>query len=101
MAFTPFLRLPLTDLTGCVINRQHFDNCGGFEMRMMDCLEAYGMERGKKKCADLIEDFQECSFQRKQHQRMEAMRLERQRQYLFGDRTKEEHYAPGPRIDSY
>lgn len=66
MSLSPFLRLPLTDLTGCLINHQTYDKCGKFEMKMMDCLEAYGLERGKKQCADLIADFQECVGMQKQ-----------------------------------
>lgn len=66
MSLSPFLRLPLTDLTGCLINHQTYDKCGKFEMKMMDCLEAYGAERGKKQCADLVADFQECVSMEKQ-----------------------------------
>jgi len=66
MSLTPFLRLPLTDLTGCLINHQTYDKCGKFEMKMMECFEAYGLERGKRECADLISDFQECVGMQKQ-----------------------------------
>ncbi|XP_055387541.1 NADH dehydrogenase [ubiquinone] iron-sulfur protein 5 [Condylostylus longicornis] len=101
MASSPFLKTPLTDLTGCVINHQHYDKCGEFEMNMMDCLEAYGLDRGKKKCADLIADFQECAGMRKQMLRYNAMRLERHRQYLTGEVPKSKHYAEPPRTDAY
>jgi NADH dehydrogenase (ubiquinone) Fe-S protein 5 len=63
---TPFFRSPFTDLTGAIINHQHYDKCGKLEMQMMECLEAYGMEMGKNKCRAVIEDFQECYTYRKQ-----------------------------------
>ncbi|KAH8377232.1 hypothetical protein KR093_004330 [Drosophila rubida] len=123
MSLSPFLRLPLTDLTGCLINHQSYDKCGEFEMKMMDCLEAYGFERGKQKCADLISDFQECVGMGKQLKRfhvsfanerlsfgfvfkfvcclLQAMRNERYRQWLAGERKKEDLYADPPRVDAY
>lgn len=121
MSLTPFLRLPLTDLTGCLINHQTYDKCGKFEMKMMDCLEAYGLERGKTQCAELIGDFQECVGMRKQLMRfhvnscpkmfqvqlfieyffLQAMRNERYRQWLTGERKREELFAEPPRVDAY
>lgn len=35
-------------------------------MRMMNCLEAYGVDRGANKCKDLMDDLQECSSLNKQ-----------------------------------
>lgn len=35
-------------------------------MRVMNCLEAYGVDRGMTKCKDLIDDFKECSTLKKQ-----------------------------------
>lgn len=66
MSLSPFLRTPFTDLTGSLINHQQYDKCGVFEMQVMDCLEAYGTERGKTKCQALIEDFRECVGMKKQ-----------------------------------
>lgn len=66
MSLGPFLRTPFTDLTGSLINHQQYDKCGEREMNMMDCLEAYGMDRGQRKCVDLIRDFQECAGMKKQ-----------------------------------
>lgn len=62
---TPFFRSPLTDFTGGLINAQHYDKCGEFEMNMLECIEAYGQDRGRVKCRDLIEDFYECIMQTK------------------------------------
>lgn len=70
-------------------------------MRAIDCLEAYGLYRGVNKCQDLIEDFKECSMRTKRHSRIDAMRMERQRQYWMGERSKQERYAEPPKPDSY
>lgn len=66
---TPFFRSPFTDLTGGLVNAQHYDKCGKMEMKMMECLEAYGVEKGKVKCAAIIDDFHECYTLRKQQLR--------------------------------
>lgn len=66
MSLGPFLRSPLTDMTGCVINHQTYGKCAEFEMNMLDCLEAYGVNRGSTQCKDLISDFQECVSMKKQ-----------------------------------
>jgi len=62
----PFFRSPFTDLTGSLINHQHYGRCEEMEMRVMNCLEAYGVDRGMKKCKDLVDDFRECSSLKKQ-----------------------------------
>lgn len=68
----PLFRSPLTDLTGAMYNCQYFDKCGERELKMMECFEAYGVERGKIKCSDLIEDFRECFGMRKQFLRIQV-----------------------------
>lgn len=70
-------------------------------MKTLDCLEAYGLERGLKKCDTLIADFRECSLKIKQIKRIQAMHAERQRQIAAGERSKENSYAPSPPHDSY
>ncbi|PSN43870.1 hypothetical protein C0J52_07738 [Blattella germanica] len=97
----PFFKSPFTDLTGGLVNHQNFGRCEDFEMRMMNCLEAYGAERGSKKCKDLIEDFRECSSLKKQMLRIEAMKAERARQYKAGERSKDKYYAESPKIDAF
>lgn len=66
MSLGPYLRFPLTDLTGSIVNHQQYDKCGPMELNMVECLEAYGTDRGLTKCKDLIEDFQECAGMKKQ-----------------------------------
>ncbi|XP_055694041.1 NADH dehydrogenase [ubiquinone] iron-sulfur protein 5 [Lutzomyia longipalpis] len=101
MSAQPFLRNIFTDITAGIPNCQHYDKCGDFEVQMMECLEAYGTDVGRTKCADIISDFQECVLRKKQMLRFHAMRNERHRQWLTGERSSEEHYAPPPRVDSY
>lgn len=99
--YSPPFRTPLTDLTGCVISHQWHGRCKDFEMRAVDCLEAYGLYRGLEKCHDLLEDFKECSMNTKRDARLNDMRLERTRQYWMGERSKSERYATPPKPDSY
>lgn len=121
MDVTPFLRIPLTDFTSSLMNMQMYERCGNFEMNYIDCLEAYGGERGKTKCKDLLEDLRECCTREKQFLRIkvipsniriinrfsllmlifQAMRDERKRQYEAGERKKEELYAESPKHDAY
>ncbi|XP_059622390.1 NADH dehydrogenase [ubiquinone] iron-sulfur protein 5 [Phlebotomus argentipes] len=101
MSGQPFLRNIFTDLTASIPNCQHYDKCGEREIDMMECLEAYGTDRGRLKCADLIHDFQECVGRKKQILRFHAMRSERHRQWWKGERSSEEHYAKAPRVDAY
>lgn len=120
MSSQPFLRNVFTDMTGAIPNAQHYDKCGPMELRMMECMEAYGLQRGLEKCGALYDDFKECFTQQKQRQRFmvspwrfeaillilnnlpfQAMRAERHRQWLQGERSSAEHYAPAPRVDSY
>ncbi|CAF4914760.1 unnamed protein product [Pieris macdunnoughi] len=100
MSISPFLRSPFTDITGGLVSHQMLGKCQKEEMRYMDCLEAYGLERGRKKCAYLIEDFQECQTNTKQFKRFMAMRKERERQIAEGTLTGDKKYVT-PRIDSY
>lgn len=66
---SPFMRTPMTDIFGSVINHQQYGKCTRFEMNMMECMEAYGVDKGKVKCADLIDDFNECQNMTKQYMR--------------------------------
>jgi NADH dehydrogenase (ubiquinone) Fe-S protein 5 len=73
MSLGPAFRSPFTDLTGSLINHQYFGQCAEFEMRAVDCLEAYGIVRGAKKCTNVIEDFNECVLQKKQFMRLQVI----------------------------
>lgn len=92
---------PFTDIGGDLFSHQYFGRCADIEMKVVDCLEAYGLLRGKQKCDELIQDFNECSHRNKQNDRIKAMRYERERQWLRGERSKKNHYAPPPKDDSF
>lgn len=62
----PYFRSPMTDIFGSAINHQQYGKCTRFEMNMMECLEAYGLDKGRVKCVDLIDDFNECQNMTKQ-----------------------------------
>ncbi|RZC43074.1 Ndufs5 domain containing protein [Asbolus verrucosus] len=101
MSLSPFFKSPLTDFSGAVVSHQWGGRCANLELKALDCLEAYGLDRGVKVCESLILDFQECSLRTKENQRYLAMRAERERQYKSGERSKEDRYAPSPQPDSY
>ncbi|XP_031632346.1 NADH dehydrogenase [ubiquinone] iron-sulfur protein 5 [Contarinia nasturtii] len=90
---SPYFRSPFTDVFGSIINHQQYGKCARFEMNMMECLEAYGVDKGRVKCADLIDDFNECHNMTKQFLRHMAMNAERQR--------RKEKYAPAPHPNAY
>ncbi|XP_031780962.1 NADH dehydrogenase [ubiquinone] iron-sulfur protein 5 isoform X1 [Nasonia vitripennis] len=73
--------------------------CADFEMRMGDCLEAYGLNKGKTKCEDFISDLRECLLKGKQKQRVVLMRKEHVRQYQNGER--ESMFSKTPNYNAY
>lgn len=99
----PVLKSPFTDVTTAFITSQWGNNpCNDYEMRALDCLEAYGMRKGAKKCDLLLEDFKECSIKVKQILRTNAMRYERHRQHLSGERSSADKYSKNPpKQDAY
>ncbi|XP_019868982.1 uncharacterized protein LOC109597673 [Aethina tumida] len=101
MSLSPYFRSPFTDIGGAIVSHQWFGPCADLELKAVECLEAYGLDKGVKKCQPLLKDFQECSLKIKQFERLNAMRMERHRQYLSGERKKADHYAPAPPPDSF
>ncbi|VVC92764.1 unnamed protein product [Leptidea sinapis] len=65
----PFLRSIFTDVTGCMLNHQMLGKCARQEMQMMDCFEAYGLDKGLRKCTDFIDELYECQTKKKQFAR--------------------------------
>ncbi|XP_026321059.1 uncharacterized protein LOC113231101 [Hyposmocoma kahamanoa] len=100
MSLSPFFRSPFTDITACLISHQTFGKCQKEEMRYMDCLEVYGLERGRVKCERLFADFHECQTNTLQFKRFMAMRAERDRQIAEGKLKGDEKFVT-PRIDSF
>lgn len=60
---------------GLVMHSNGEGRCAAFEMKMMNCLEAYGEERGAEKCDLIIQDFQECVGMKKQNDRLIVSKL--------------------------
>jgi len=61
----PILRNPFTDITAG-IGQHDYGPCLPFQLRLLDCMEAYGGVQGKQKCKLLYEDFTECAIKWKQ-----------------------------------
>ncbi|CAH2089733.1 unnamed protein product [Euphydryas editha] len=97
---SPFMRTIFTDITGGMLSHQMLGRCAIQEMAMMDCIEAYGWDRGSRKCKLLIEEFKECQTNAKQFKRFMALRKERDRQIACGQLTGDKQYM-SPRIDSF
>ncbi|XP_035744062.1 uncharacterized protein LOC118451515 [Vespa mandarinia] len=83
-------------------NVQLVPKCADFELKAIECYEAYGYQGGRKKqlCQDYLADLKECLFKRKSILRLQTMHEERMRQYKEGIRKKEDIFAPSPPQDS-
>ncbi|CAH4029083.1 unnamed protein product [Pieris brassicae] len=66
---SPVLRTIFTDVTGPMSDHQMLGRCAKPEADMMGCLEAYGLDRGLRKCQILIDEFYECQTLKKQFAR--------------------------------
>ena len=55
--FEPVFRTRFTDLGATMFTHQKMGKCGDFELKMMNCMEAYGKPLGDTKCKDLVDDF--------------------------------------------
>lgn len=99
--YDPWLKCFFTDFTSDHFSSQYFGRCANLELKFLDCMEAYGLYKGLQKCEDLLADYKECVYKRKQFDRIVAMRNERNRQWHSGERSKENRFAPGPRDDVY
>lgn len=73
---SPYIRTGATDVFGQILNHQHMSKCAPFELNMMECMEAYGLDKGRVKCSDLIEDFNECKDKTKQMLRVKVCSIE-------------------------
>lgn len=75
--------------------------CSEIEMNTVECLEAYGVTKGMTKCAQYMEDLRECRYSRYRQLRYTAMKLERQKQILKGERKPSEMFMPSYSYDAY
>lgn len=83
--------------TNLFITAQSSKECADFELRVIDCVDAYGFYRAEDKCRNLIADFHECVFMTKQVKRSILMYQERSRQVKEGKRE----FLPPPPLDLY
>ena len=95
----PIIKTKVTTYLEPFVDAQKYENCGDFVMRLGDCLEAYGVHKGKTVCQDFISDYNECMTMGKSKQRVLLMRKERQRQFKAGEREK--CWADPPADDAY
>lgn len=95
----PLLKGPPTDLFHHVRGLQSMKECSQYELKYMECMEAYGYQRGKEKCRLILEDMYECAFKLKRLQRVYLMQGERLRQFKNGEREK--LYEETPPLDLY
>lgn len=70
---SPYFRTPFTDIFGSLYNHQQYGPCAKFELQMIECMEAYGLDKGRVKCTDLIADFNECHNKTKQYMRFKVL----------------------------
>lgn len=75
--------------------------CSDLELNTVECFEAYGVTKGMTKCVQYMEDLQECRFFKYRQLRFQAMKIERQKQILKGQRKLSEMYMPSYSYDSY
>ena len=61
----PIIRTPFTDMGAAMITQQR-SICKSFELKFMQCMEAYGKSIGDVKCKDYFDDLQECTLLSKQ-----------------------------------
>ncbi|XP_011502399.1 PREDICTED: uncharacterized protein LOC105365839 [Ceratosolen solmsi marchali] len=81
----------------CYGTEKHY--CVNFELRMIDCLEAYGMYKGMKECEDFITDINECLWSLKSRKSVFKVREELISQYKKGERK--DCFAKSPLFDIY
>lgn len=97
----PYITTSLTARSGQSYNAQLVPRCAKFELRAVECYEAYGFHGAQKKqlCQDYLDDLKECIFREKSIFRLITMHNERKRQYAEGLRKKEDIFAPSPAQD--
>lgn len=98
----PLVTTSITAQSAQLSNAQLIPQCAKFELKAVECYEAYGLHGGIKKqlCQDYVDDLKECIFHEKSFSRLILMHNERKRQYKEGLRKKEDIFAPSPAQDT-
>lgn len=86
----PIIRGPWADIFPRIVHLQDHPHCADRELKVVDCMDAYGFYRGQDKCRALLEDMYECVTAAKRHRRVELMMDERERQEKSGQRKPED-----------
>lgn len=94
----PALRTPWTEALGSAYTYQDHPICRDFELRLVDCVEAYGWYRSQEKCNLLFKDLEECLYNLKRNKRLFLMKQERSRLESKGRKRED---LPVPFIDLY
>ncbi|XP_043492237.1 uncharacterized protein LOC122517753 [Polistes fuscatus] len=96
---TPVITNSLSALLAQTYNAQLSPYCANFELRAIECYEAYGFHGAAKNklCQDYMDDLKECLFKIKTALRYHEMQDERRRQYKAG--LRKEQFAPTPNQD--
>ncbi|KZC06445.1 hypothetical protein WN55_10355 [Dufourea novaeangliae] len=76
-------------------NAQTHPVCKNFELRLADCVEAYGFKKGEEKCNLLVLDLKECLYRTKRQKRIQMIQAVRREQMKKGERD----YMPIDRLD--
>ncbi|KAM4725254.1 NADH dehydrogenase [ubiquinone] iron-sulfur protein 5 isoform 1-T2 [Anableps anableps] len=72
---------------------QRAARCHAFEKEWVECSHGIGQTRAKKECQVEFEDFYECMHRQKTHQRMYAIRQQRDKLIKEGKYTPPAHHA--------
>ncbi|XP_047240134.1 NADH dehydrogenase [ubiquinone] iron-sulfur protein 5 isoform X2 [Girardinichthys multiradiatus] len=67
--------------------------CHAFEKEWVECAHGIGQTRAKKECLVELEDFYECLHRQKTHQRLYAIRQQREKLIKEGKYTPPTHHA--------
>lgn len=74
--------------------------CSMFELNATECLEAYGIHKGRELCSKFFEDFQECRTGKMAELRRNIMMAEMYKKILKGEKKLKDRYLNTP-WDSY
>lgn len=71
------------------------------ELNAAECLEAYGLIKGRLVCAKLFEDIQECKQSRIRLMRAYLMRVERYKKLAKGEKSWSDRWGKPYEWDSF
>jgi len=101
----PLVRSPLSDVTAAIGHQDGNEECLPFQLRYIDCCEAYGNVQCRQKCKYYYQDYVECATQWKQHARISDMTAQHYHMWfkgLIGTGPKVSSvYYETPRYDAY